>query len=85
MCTTELIQFKAEFPSVVPSNVTKRWTFEEEISIKGHSVPVTKERIENVIDRDGKCALTILFEEHIIAGCFSSEVIITIAQCNHNR
>jgi hypothetical protein len=82
MCMTG--RFKAEFPDVQPSNVTKRWTYEEEIRIKGFPVPITKERIETVINTHGKCAVTILFEEHIIAGCFSAQVI-SIAQFNHNR
>jgi hypothetical protein len=82
MCTTEPTRFQAEFPSALPSNVTRRWTFEEEVKMKGFPFPTTKGIIESVINTHGKCALTILFEEHIITGCFSAQVI-TIAQFNH--
>ena len=66
-----LIQDKFRF--LVSSNVSNVVIFDEEVRKDCH-LPGTKKKVEDVLEKDEKCAVSIMFNEHIVTGCFDAKV-----------
>ena len=67
--------FLLRFPHVETNNVLRTVTFDEDVR-KGYPLPTLKKWVEDVLKTDKKCAVSILFNQHIATGCFDSKVEI---------
>ena len=62
-----------KFPFLVSSNVSNVVMFDEEVR-KDYHLPLLKKKVEDVLEKDEKCAVSIMFNEHIVTGCFDAKV-----------
>ena len=62
-----------KFRFLVSSNVSNVDMFDEEVR-KDHHLPLLKKKVEDVLEKDEKCAVSIMFNEHIVTGCFDAKV-----------
>ena len=68
------------FPSLESNNVLGVVLFDEEVR-KDHPLPVLKKNVEDVLEKEGECAISIMFNEHIVTGCFDAGV--QFHECNN--
>ena len=68
------------FKFLVSSNVSNVVMFDEEVR-KDYHLPLLKKRVEDVLEKDEKCAVSIMFNEHIVTGCFDAKV--QFHECNN--
>ena len=62
-----------KFRFLVSSNVSNAVLFDEEVR-KDYHLPLLKKKVEDVLEKDEKCAVSIMFNEHIVTGCFDAKV-----------
>ncbi len=67
------VSFKQWFPHVVPKNVLNTHTFDEEVK-RDQPLPILRKWLVDAITKTDTCAVSILFSEHIVTGCFSFKV-----------
>ena len=65
--------FQKRFPLLEPKNVMRTCSFDEDVT-KDQPLPKLKKLVEDVLTNDKKCAVSIMFNEHIATGCFDAEV-----------
>ena len=73
MCENDKDLFQKRFPSLQSKNVLHTKTYDEDVT-KGCTLPDMKKRIEDVLRKDKKCAVSIVYNEHIVTGCFIAKV-----------
>ncbi len=61
------------FKFLVSSNVSNAVLFDEEVR-KDYHLPILKKKVEDLLQKHEKCAVSIMFNEHIVTGCFDAKV-----------
>ena len=65
--------FKERFPTLQSTNVMGTSTFDEVVT-NGCTLPKLQKMIEDVLGKDKKCTVSIMFNEHVVTGCFIAKV-----------
>ena len=68
------------FPSLEYDNVLDAVMFDEEVR-EDHPLPALKKKVEDVLVKDKQCAISIMFNEHIVTGLFDAKV--QFHECNN--
>ena len=66
-------KFLLRFGGLQSTNVMHTMTFDESVN-KGCTLPKLQKMIEDVLGKDKKCTVSIMFNEHIVTGCFIAKV-----------